>query len=166
MRKQLLLPLLLLTVASGAFAQRTSAPATAAAPQTITAPELTPAQKVQIEKQNAQMASASLQIARMVDQKQIGQVWDSASSVAKQTNTRAEFVQQVTADRAKMGALKSRKLTTITRVQSKGGKLPLGMYINIHYATQFANAKEPVRELISYHLDNDNAWRVAGYTLR
>lgn len=169
MHKQLLLSALLLAVASGAFAQRTATPdkaATAAAAQTIAAPELTPAQKVQIEKQNTQMAAASLQVAQMVDQKQIGQVWDSASTVAKQTNTRADFVRQVSADRAQLGAIESRKLRTITRVQSRGGKLPLGMYINIHYTTQFANAKQPIRELISYHLDDDNVWRVAGYTLR
>ena len=166
MFKQLLLPVLLLTVASAAFAQSATTTTAPASAQTTAAPELTPAQKLQVQKQDAQMAAASLQIAQMVDKNQIGQVWDSASTVAKQTNTRTQFVQTITADRAKLGALKSRNLKTIVRVQSKGGELPLGMYLNVHYATQFANVKQPIRELISYHLDTDNVWRIAGYTLR
>jgi uncharacterized protein DUF4019 len=34
------------------------------------------------------------------------------------------------------------------------------------YATKFANAPQPVRELVSFHLDNDKTWRVSGYSLR
>lgn len=165
MLKPLLVPVLLLAIASSAFAQTATTPVAPVA-QPATAPQLTAAQKAQMEKQNAQMAAASLQIAQMVDQNQIGQVWDNASSVAKQANTRAEFVQMISADRAKLGALKSRQLASIARVQSTGGALPAGLYLNVNYATQFANAKQPVRELISYYLDKDNVWRVSGYTVR
>lgn len=166
MRKQLLPLVLLLAVAPGAFAQSTMAPTAPADTQAATAPELTPAQQTRIEKQNTQMAAAALHIAQLVDQNQIGLVWDNASSVAKQANTRADFVQQVSADRAQLGALKSRQLTTITRTQSEGGELPPGLYISVNYTTQFANSRQPVRELISYRLDDDNVWRVAGYTVR
>ena len=165
MIKQLFLPVMLLAFAGSAFAQTATTPAAPAA-QTAPAAQLTAAQKAQLEKQNAQMATASLQIAQMVDQNQIGQVWDNASTVAKQTNPRAEFVQMVGADRAKLGAVKTRQLGPIGRVQSTGGKLPPGLYINVNYATQFANSGKPVRELISFHLDSDNVWRIAGYTLR
>jgi hypothetical protein len=44
--------------------------------------------------------------------------------------------------------------------------VPAGLYININYATRFAKTQKPVRELISFHLDSDKVWRVAGYTLR
>ena len=165
MIKQLLLPVVLLAVTGSAFAQTATAPAAPAA-QTAPAAQLTAAQKAQLEKQNAQMATASLQIAQMVDQNQAGQVWDNASIIAKQTNARAEFVQMVGADRAKLGAVKTRQLASIGRVQSTGGKLPPGLYINVNYATQFANASKPVRELISFHLDKDNVWRISGYTVR
>ena len=33
-------------------------------------------------------------------------------------------------------------------------------------ATRFANSAEPVRELISFRLDEDRVWRVSGYSLR
>jgi len=160
MFKKTLLAALLLTASVGAFAQ-SPAPAKAQS-----APALTPQQKAQLEKQNAQMAQASLQIAQMVDQGQTGTVWDQASSVAKQANKRADFVRQISDDRAQLGALGTRKLTAITRTQSQGGTLPAGLYINVSYATSFAKAKQPVRELISFHLDSDQTWRVAGYTLR
>lgn len=163
MFKKTLLTALLLGACAGAFAQ-TPAPTTPAGPRAATA--LTPQQKAQLERQNVQMAQASLRIAHMVDQNQLGQIWDQSSSVTKQTTRRADFVQSVGADRARLGAAGERKLRAITRTASKGGKVPAGVYVNVSYATQFAKAQKPVRELISFHLDSDQVWRVAGYTLR
>lgn len=163
MFKNSLLAALLLATTAGAFAQT---PATPAKTQQQ-APALTPEQKAQIQKQDSQVAQAALGVAQMVDKKQIGEVWDQASSVAKKASSRADFVKQISADRTQLGAPSSRKLAAIGRVQSKGdASLPAGMYINVSFATQFANAKQPVRELVSYHLDSDNIWRVAGYSLR
>lgn len=117
-------------------------------------------------KQNEKMAQNSLQIAHMIDNGQAGLVWDQASSVAKQSASRASFIAQVTADRTAAGTAGQRQLAAITRTQSKGGKVPTGHYVNVSYATQFSKGTKPVRELISYHLDNDRVWRLAGYTLR
>ncbi|HEX7130166.1 MAG TPA: DUF4019 domain-containing protein [Rhodanobacteraceae bacterium] len=51
--------------------------------------------------------------------------------------------------------------------QSKGAqKLPAGDYINVVFASRFANEKAPIRELVSYHYDTDKVWRVSGYTLQ
>jgi hypothetical protein len=44
--------------------------------------------------------------------------------------------------------------------------MPVGRYANIAFASKFANAKQPARELVSFHLESDKTWRVAGYTLR
>ena len=162
MFKKTLLAAVLVTVSIGAFAQ-SPAPAPAS---TQSAPALTPEQKAQLEKQDAEMAQASLRIAQMIDQGQTGNVWDQSSSIAKQTANRADFIQQISADRAKLGAPSTRKLVAVTRTQSTGGKVPAGLYINASYATQFAHAKQPVRELISFHLDSDHVWRLAGYTVR
>lgn len=164
MLKQTLIATLLLAACGGAFAQSAAAPAAKA--QAAPAQTLTPAQKAQLDKQNAQMAQYSLQIAQMVDRGQAGAVWDQMSSVAKQVTPRAEFVTRITADRGQLGALSERKLAAITRTQSKGGQLPAGLYININYASQFAKTPKPIRELMSYHLDSDNVWRLAGYTVR
>jgi uncharacterized protein DUF4019 len=162
MFKKTLLAALLATVSIGAFAQL---PAPAPTEPT-SAPALTTEQKAQLEKQDTEMAQASLRIAQMIDQGQTGNVWDQSSGIAKQVSKRADFVQQINADRAKLGTPSSRKLVAVTRTQSQGGKVPTGLYINVSYATQFAKAKQPVRELISFHWDSDRVWRVAGYTLR
>jgi hypothetical protein len=97
MFKKTLLASLLLTASVGAFAQSTSTPTKATA---APAPALTAQQKAQITQQNQQMAQTSLQIARMVDNGQTGQLWDRASTVAKQSSSRADFIDQITADRA------------------------------------------------------------------
>lgn len=160
MLKRTLLASLLLTASITVFAQAPAAPAQP------TAPALTAQQKAQLVQQNQQMAQNSLQVARMIDNGQAGAVWDQASSVAKQSSSRDQFVEQISADRAEVGKPGERKLAAITRTQSSGGKVPAGQYVNVSYATQFSKGKKPVRELMSYHLDNDRVWRLAGYTLR
>ena len=60
-----------------------------------------------------------------------------------------------------------RKQVAVTRsAYAAGGQVPAGNYINVVYATRFANAPQPVRELVSFHLDEDKTWRVSGYSLR
>ncbi|MGH8163233.1 MAG: DUF4019 domain-containing protein, partial [Rhodanobacteraceae bacterium] len=130
-----------------------------------TAQQLTPAQRAAFAKLRQQTLQAAQRVVGLVDQGNVGQVWDEASNVAKQSVTRDVFVKEVGADRAKFGKLVSRKLAFINGNTSKGGQLPAGNYINVHYATQFANTKQPQRELVSFHLDNDKVWRLSGYTL-
>lgn len=169
MLKQIVLSAALLGASTAALAQSAAAPA-AAKPQTQAqaAPALTPEQQAQLREQNTKMEQAALQVAQQVDQGKTGSVWDGASSVAKQAVQRDAFVKQVDADRKQVGKLVSRKFATITRSASQGGAkaTPAGYYVNVSFATQFANQKQPIRELISFHLDTDKVWRVAGYTLR
>lgn len=159
MRAKLFLPALILFSAT-TFAQ-TAAPAANAQPAQPTA-----AQQAQQAQLNQKMASSALQIAQQIDSNKIGEVWDSASSIGKQATTRADFVKQITADRKQMGKLASRTLRGVNYSQSDGKSLPAGIYANVAFATTFGKSKEPVRELISFHLDNDQVWRVTGYTLR
>jgi type II secretory pathway pseudopilin PulG len=116
--------------------------------------------------QNQKMAQAALQVALLVDQHKVGEVWDGASPIAKQLVTRDAFVRQISADRQALGALLSRSVSGVTYRQSAGGQIPQGSYANVAFATRFANTKQSVRELISFHLDNDHVWRVSGYSLR
>lgn len=162
MFKQLVLSAALLATPLALPAQTPAAqPAKAQA-----APSLTPQQQAQLKKQNAQMAQAALQVAQLVDQGKAGEVWDGASAVAKQIVKRDAFIQQTASSRQQAGKLQGRQLAAITRTASSGGKTPAGDYINVNFATRFANAKQPVRELVSFHRDSDKVWRVSGYTLR
>jgi len=144
-------------------ARPAAAPAAPAAP----AQQLTPAQQAQLEKQNAEMSAAALQAARLVDGGQTAQLWDGASAVARKAVTRDAFTKQVSADRARLGALVGRGQPSISRVRfNAGAAVPEGLYLNVTYPTRFANSPQPVRELVSFRLDEDKVWRLAGYSVR
>jgi ribonuclease HII len=160
----------LLVVSSFASAQQAAAPAARPAARPAAAaqqPALTPAQQAQLAKQNAEMSQAALKVAQMVDANQAGQLWDGASVVAKKAVTRDAFVRQIAAERTRLGAVAGRGAGSVTRVKyAAGAQVPEGMYVNISFPTRFANAPQPVRELVSFRLDEDKTWRLAGYSLR
>ena len=60
-------------------------PAPAAAP--AARPALTPAQQAQVQKQDAEMSAAALQVAHLIDANRAGEAWKGASAVAKKSVT-------------------------------------------------------------------------------
>lgn len=167
-----LLPLLLVLPFT-AFAQApapapstpsTSAPATAAPP--ARAP-LTAAQQKQVKEQDDQLSAAARQVAGLVDSNRAAEAWKGASAVARKAVPEQTFVNQLAADRKRLGALTSRGQPVVTRVKyGPGATVPEGLYINVSFPTQFANSPQPVRELVSFRLDEDKVWRLAGYSVR
>jgi hypothetical protein len=157
MRAKFVLPALLLAVTSTAFAQ-SAAPSAAAKP--------TAAQQAQQAEMNQKIAGAATKVAELVDAGKMGDVWDGASSIAKQASTRDAFIKQINTDRKTLGPLTSRTVQGVGYSKSDGKKLPAGIYANVAFSSKFASAKAPVRELVSFHLENDKTWRVTGYTLR
>lgn len=142
-------------------------PATAATAARPPAPALSPAQQAQVQKQDAEMGAAALRAAQMVDANRAGELWDGASAVARRAVTKPAFISQLTADRTRLGALSGRGQPSITRVKyAAGAVVPEGLYINVSFPTRFANSAQPVRELVSFRFDEDQVWRLAGYSLR
>jgi Protein of unknown function (DUF4019) len=139
---------------------------TAYAQSPTSATPVAPSATLEQQHQDQQMERAALQVAQMVDQNEIAQVWDGASSVTKQIISRDSFVRGVDTDRQIVGLPVARSLALLTYSQSDGRRLPPGLFANVAFATHFANEQQPVRELISFHLDNDHIWRVTGYSLR
>ncbi len=138
-------------------------PAPAAAQQ----PQLTPEQRAALAKQDADMTRGAQQVLALVDANRVGEVWDGASPTMKRLVSKDEFIKQVTIDRNRLGAPVSRGQAVISRSQfAAGGQVPAGLYINVNFPTKFAKAPQPVRELVSFHLDDDKTWRVSGYSLR
>lgn len=167
----------LLAVSAAATAQQ---PATPQAPRPAARPAqapaasarpaqqaLTPAQQAQLQKQNADMTRAAQQVIALVDGNRVGEVWDGASATMKRAVSRDEFVKQVTIDRNRLGKPQGRSAAGVSRAQYPAGqRVPEGLYINIATPTKFANNAQPVRELVSFRLDEDRTWRVSGYSLR
>jgi len=130
------------------------------------APALTPAQQAELAKQNAEMTQAASKVVQMVDANQLAQLWEGASVVAKRAVPREAFVAQISAARKRLGAVNGRGPATVTRVRyNPGAAVPEGLYVNVSFPTRFANAPQPVRELVSFRLDEDKVWRLSGYSL-
>lgn len=143
------------------------APARPAPAAPAARPVLSPAQQAQVQKQDAEMTAAALQVARLIDANRAGEAWKGASAVAKKSVTEQAFVSQLTADRQRLGALASRGQPVVTRVKyAAGATVPEGLYINVSFPTRFANSAQPVRELVSFRFDEDRIWRLAGYSVR
>lgn len=146
--------------AAPAFAQQPAA-------QAAQAPQLTEEQQAQLARQDAEMTQAALQVMQLVDANRIGEIWDGASPVMQQAVSKDDFVRQITSDRSALGAVSGRANPAVSRTQGQAGSpVPEGLYINVQSATTFANQPQPVRELVSFRLDDDRTWRVSGYTLR
>ncbi|WP_295949504.1 DUF4019 domain-containing protein [uncultured Xanthomonas sp.] len=179
------LTLVLLALVAGAASAQTAPPASSA-PTPTTAPPAAPAAPAAapaavpkpaprhagpaapapgpLAKQDAQMAQAGLRAAQLVDAGRTGELWDGASVVAKKAVTRAVFVREIDAARARLGALLGRGVASVARVQyAAGSQVPPGTYVNISFPSRFANAPQPVRELVSLRLDEDKTWRLVGY---
>jgi len=165
------LMLVLASAAAAAQQPSTSASTTARPAQAPAAPApaqqaLTPAQQAELAKQNAEMIQAAQKVLQMVDGGQLAQLWEGASVVAKRAVTRENFVAQIAAVRRQLGAVSGRGQAVVTRVRyNPGASVPEGLYINVSFPTRFANAPQPVRELVTFRLDEDKVWRLAGYSL-
>lgn len=162
---------LLLPAVSGAWQ---AAPARVGAPEAGAAPAAAPAAAAQTRQARAQQARQDEDIERaaravlsMVDRGQLAEVWDGASPMVKRLVSRAEFEMQVQADRRRLGRVVFRGEPVVNRERyPAGGRVPQGEYLNVATATRFANADAPVRELVSFRLDEDRVWRVSGYSVR
>jgi len=116
--------------------------------------------------QDAEMTRAALQAAQLVDANRTGELWDGASSVARNAVTREAFVSQITAERGKAGALVGRGKPSVSRMRyAAGAPVPEGVYVSVAFPTRFANNPQPVRELVSFRLEDDKVLRLTGYAL-
>lgn len=172
---KLLISALLLGSSMATYArQPVKEPVKAPAVQPAAKP-LTPQQQAlqtQLNTMGPQLVKIATAVAQMVDQNELGAVWNNASTVAKNIVPRDAFIKQVSTDRTSVGPMKSRELGGVSSSVSDGSSVkgepatPAGTYINVIFATRFGTNAQPVRELVSFHLDADQNWRVTGYTLR
>ncbi len=169
-RRRLIPTIAGLLLCTSAFAQQPTAPRPAGAQPAAGQPaieQLTPEQRAALARQDADMTQAALQVLQLVDANRVGEVWDGASEAMKRMVPRDEFIKQVTIDRNRLGTVASRGAPEVTRSLFRPGQqVPEGLYINVRSATTFANGGQPVRELVSFRLDEDRVWRVSGYSLR
>ena len=101
---------------------------------------------------------------RLVDSGDYSQSWVDASSLFKSAVTEKDWYRQITASRAPLGALISRKLKSAEYKTELPGA-PDGQYVVIQYKSSFANKKSAI-ETVTPMLDKNGQWRVSGYHIR
>ncbi len=114
-----------------------------------------------------QFADVAMQLARAIDANQAVQIWDSASPVMKQATPRDRFAATVKQRLALNGQIQGRDWYSISRATIAAGKpsVPAGEYLTVALAGVNKNGAV-IRETISFILDADKVWRLAGYTVQ
>ena len=111
------------------------------------------------------IVQAALTVAQLIDRGQVAQVWQGASPVARAAATEQQFVDGITAKRNALGTPVAREWTSVSRnLVPAGGNVPAGAYVSARFQTRFPGNRV-AEELVSLHFDNDNTWRLAGYTI-
>lgn len=110
---------------------------------------------------------AAQNVVNAIDRYEMGTVWDVASPIMKASITKDRFVSSIAQSRALLGSIRTRDWTSIMRVPitQAGGPLPVGQYISVRFATSGQNGRV-AEEIISFNLDRDGQWRLAGYTIQ
>lgn len=111
------------------------------------------------------LLEAGWRVAQAMDQGQAGGLWNDASSVAKQAVKRDDFVAQTQEIRQPLGTVSARNWIGLRRALGDGKSIPAGVYSSVEFVTTFAQNRT-MRELVSFRLDEDNVWRLSGYTLQ
>lgn len=108
----------------------------------------------------------ALQVIAAIDQNQLGSLYDGASTAARSVVNRNDFINGVGNERRALGAAASRNWWSVTRqVIPAGSDAPAGNYMSVRFASQFAN-NVTAAELVSFRLDEDGVWRLAGYAIQ
>lgn len=101
---------------------------------------------------------------KIIDGGKYDDSWKDASSFFKSHVSEQQWARQVGPARGALGAVVSRKVTSIKYLTTMPGA-PDGQYVVIQYETSFAH-KKSASETVTPMLDSDGRWRVSGYYIR
>lgn len=112
--------------------------------------------------------SAALQVVGSIDSYDMAAIWDTSSTIMKSSIPKERFIASTAQKRATLGGVQSREWNSIMKVviaQKHGSPLPPGRYMSVRFTTVGRNGSA-LEEIISFHLDQDGQWRLAGYTVQ
>jgi len=101
---------------------------------------------------------------KIVDSGNYAQSWDAAANLMKSTVAKEQWQQILNANRAPLGSLISRKLTSAEYKQVLPGA-PAGQYVVLQYESNFEH-RGSVIETAAPTLDQDGNWRVSLYYIK
>jgi hypothetical protein len=101
---------------------------------------------------------------KLVDSGNYAQSWDAAANLMKSSVAKEQWQQILNANRAPLGSLISRKLTSAEYKEDLPGA-PSGEYVVLRYESSFQN-RNAVIETAAPTLDKDGTWRVSLYYIK
>lgn len=119
---------------------------------------------------SAQQAPSGLDKAMTTAAKWVGQadanqadaMWKASSPTMQKSVTQADWGKYITTLRSQLGASQGRSWVGVSKVDNPQG-LPAGEYLNVIYATKYANGLTV--ETVSMAKDSSN-WQPVGYIVR
>jgi hypothetical protein len=100
----------------------------------------------------------------LVDAGKYAESWDQAAAAFRDGILKDKWVEAVGKARGPLGALVSRKPSKADYTETLPGA-PDGKYVIVQYDTTFEKKKNATETAI-LSLENDGAWRVAGYFIK
>jgi len=116
------------------------------------------------ETPEAAAESAALAWLTLVDAGNYAQSWKDASALFRQSVSESQWQSAAAAARAPLGALKSRKLQSVTLKSSLPGA-PDGEYAVIQFSSSFEHKASAI-ETVTPMKDPDGKWHVSGYYIK
>lgn len=156
----------LCALALGAITVATPLPLVAQAQIQASAPVPSPAQRSAATPLGpSDFVNAAMQLVSAIDRFDIASVWDKASPIMQARVPKAQFVADTAQQRARLGTVQTRDWLSVGRtlVSKAGGSLPVGQYLTVRLNSVGQNGR--MDEILSFHLDDDRQWRLAGYAL-
>jgi hypothetical protein len=100
----------------------------------------------------------------LIDREEYDESWDRTAEVFQTRVKKAQWIEDLKANRKPLGKVRSRKLLTAVYVSDLPDS-PRGEYVLLDYEVAF-ETDVPIREIIIPYLAPDGEWRVAGYSLK
>lgn len=114
------------------------------------------------------MVTGALQVLRMIDQGETGDLWDGAAPAARKRIARGDFIAQVAKAREALGTVQQRTWVAVNRqVVTHADAEVAGQYLNVDCESRFTQRPDAVvREMVSFQLGSDRVWRFSGYFIK
>ena len=107
---------------------------------------------------------AALRLVRVIEQGDIGALWDAASALVRTSVSREAFVASLTTQRRALGRGAGRRWSAIRIDRPRpGGTLPPGTYAMLEFSSRLGEDGVSFRERVTLCLEDDGVWRLTGY---
>ena len=115
----------------------------------------------------ARLGMDDLRLIRVVENGDVGKMWDAASALLRRHQTRDAFIASITSHRRALGWGMERRWTAarIDRPR-RGPAQPPGTYAVLEFSCRMGALGLPYRERVTLRYEEGGVWRLTGYQAR